>query len=225
MARGGAHIAIVDRNRDGAEETAALISREGGTSKVWEGDVTDYAGMAKIVGLVESVFGKIDILVNNAGVASDRCPLEDVTPEMFERSMRVHVGGTIFTTQAVLPGMKNRASGAIVNVSSIQGQVGYPNGATYNAAKGGILALTTGWAKELAPWHIRVNAVAPGHCLTPMPLQFDSPEVIAAKEQTIPLKRYGQPEDMAHAIVYLASEEASFVTGQVISPNGGFQMT
>lgn len=225
MARGGAHIAIVDRNRDGAEETAALISREGGTSKVWEGDVTDYAGMAKIVGLVESVFGKIDILVNNAGVASDRCPLEDVTPEMFERSMRVHVGGTIFTTQAVLPGMKNRASGAIVNLSSIQGQVGYPNGATYNAAKGGILALTTGWAKELAPWHIRVNAVAPGHCLTPMPLQFDSPEVIAAKEQTIPLKRYGQPEDMAHAIVYLASEEASFVTGQVISPNGGFQMT
>ena len=225
MARGGAHIAIVDRNRDGAEETAALISREGGTSKVWEGDVTDYAGMAKIVGLVESVFGKIDILVNNAGVASDRCPLEDVTPEMFERSMRVHVGGTIFTTQAVLPGRKNRASGAIVNLSSIQGQVGYPNGATYNAAKGGILALTTGRAKELAPWHIRGNAVAPGHCLTPMPLQFDSPEVIAAKEQTIPLKRYGQPEDMAHAIVYLASEEASFVTGQVISPNGGFQMT
>ena len=78
---------------------------------------------------------------------------------------------------------------------------------------------------EFAPWKIRVNAVAPGHCLTPMPLQFDSPEVIAAKEQTIPLKRYGQPEDMATAISYLASSAASFVTGQVISPNGGFQMT
>ena len=225
MARGGAHVAIVDRNREGADETADLIAKEGGISRVWTGDVTDYEGIARIVHLVEEAFGKIDILVNNAGVASDRCPLEEVTPEMFERSMRVHIGGTIFTTQSVLPGMKNRAAGVIVNLSSIQGQIGYPNGATYNAAKGGILALTTGWAKEFAPWKIRVNAVAPGHCLTPMPLAFDSPEVIAAKEQTIPLKRYGQPEDMANAISYLASCEASFVTGQIISPNGGFQMT
>ena len=100
--------------------------------------------------------------MNNAGVASDRCPLEDVTPEMFERSMRVHVGGTIFTTQAVLPGMKIRKHGAIVNLSSIQGIVGYPNGATYNAAKGGVLALTTGWAKELAPWRSGSTRWPPG---------------------------------------------------------------
>ena len=81
---------------------------------------------------------------------------------MFERSMRVHLGGTIFTTQAVLPGMKARKHGAIVNLSSIQGVVGYPNGATYNAAKGGVLALTTGWAKELAPWKIRGQRGSPG---------------------------------------------------------------
>ena len=225
MARAGAKVAIVDCNREGGDETAGMIAREGSRAKVWEGDVTDYSGMAKIVRRVEEAFEKIDVLVNNAGVGSDRCPLEEVTPAMFERSMRVHLGGTIFTTQAVLPGMKARKHGAIVNLSSIQGVVGYPNGATYNAAKGGVLALTTGWAKELAPWKIRVNAVAPGHCLTPMPLQFDSPEVIARKSEMIPLKRYGQPEDMGHAISYLASPQADFVTGQVISPNGGFQMT
>jgi NAD(P)-dependent dehydrogenase (short-subunit alcohol dehydrogenase family) len=224
MAERGADIAVLDRNLKGAEETAEKVRALGREAKVWEADVTDFSGMASTVKAVEKDFGKIDILVNNAGVSSDRCPVEDITPEMFHRSMYVHLGGAIFTTQAVIPGMKARSYGKIVNISSIQGMVGHANGATYNAAKGGVLALTKGWAKEFAEWRICVNAVAPGHCLTPMPMAFDSPEVLAKKAESVPFKRYGQPEEMGYAIAYLCSPEADFVTGQVISPNGGYLM-
>ena len=103
LARGGARVAILDRNREGGDETGGMVVREGGEAEVWEADVTDYGGMADVVRAVEERFAHVDILVNNAGVASDRCALEEVTPAMFERSMRVHLGGTIFTTQAVLP--------------------------------------------------------------------------------------------------------------------------
>ncbi|MBT6117549.1 MAG: SDR family oxidoreductase [Rhodospirillaceae bacterium] len=224
MAERGADIAVLDRNMEGAEETAEKVRALGRSAKIWEADVTDFGAMAEAVKAVEGAFGKIDVLVNNAGVSSDRCPLEEVTPEMFHRSMYVHLGGAIFTTQAVIPGMKARGYGKIVNISSIQGMVGHANGATYNAAKGGVLALTKGWAREFSEWKICVNAVAPGHCLTPMPMARDTPEVLAKKAESVPFKRYGQPEEMGYAIAYLCSPEADFVTGQVISPNGGYLM-
>ena len=178
--------------------------------------------MREIVATAEAAFGHIDILVNNAGVPSDRCPLEEVTEAMFERSFAVHVKGTLFTTQAVVPGMKARRVGKIVNISSIQAMGPFANGATYNGAKGAVLVMAKGWAKELAPWNICVNVIAPGHCLTPMVQSNDSPESIAEKAGTIPFGRYGQPEDMARTIAFLASPEADFITGQVISPNGGY---
>lgn len=222
MAERGADLVIVDVNEEGAEETAASVRALGRGASVWIADVTDVAAMRGVVVEAEAAHGAIDILVNNAGVASDRCPIEDVTEAMFDRSMAVHVRGTLFTTQAVVPGMKARRRGKIVNISSIQGTVGMANGATYNAAKGAVLALAKGWAKEFARWGICVNVVAPGHCRTPMPLAVDSEEVIARKAQAIPFKRYGEPEDMGYAITYLCSPEADFITGQVISPNGGF---
>ena len=144
---------------------------------------------------------------------------------MFERSIGIHVRGTMFTTQAVIPGMKQRRYGKIVNISSIQGTVGHTEGSTYNGAKGALLAMAKGWAKEFAPWNIAVNVVAPGHCMTPMPMAKDSPEVLAEEAKTVPFKRYGQPEEMGYAIAYLCSSEADFVTGQVISPNGGYIIT
>jgi len=218
-------VIVHDLNAKGAEETATMVEKAGRKARVAICDVSDVAAMRKAVSEGEAAFGAVDILVNNAGVPSDRCPLEDVTEEMFERSMRVHVKGTLFTTQAVVPGMKRRKFGKIVNISSIQGTVGYANGATYNGAKAAVLSMAKGWAKELAPWNIAVNVVAPGHCLTPMPLSKDSPEVIAKKAEGIPFKRYGQPEEMGYAIVFLCSPEADFVTGQVISPNGGYTIT
>ncbi len=222
MAERGANVIVHDLNRAGAEETAELVRKAGRKASVAICDVSDIAAMRNAVAEGEKQFGAIDILVNNAGVPSDRCPLEEVTEEMFERSMRVHVKGTLFTTQAVVPGMKRRMAGKIVNISSIQGTVGYANGATYNGAKAAVLAMAKGWAKELAPWKINVNIVAPGHCLTPMPMSKDSPETIAKKAEGIPFKRYAQPEEMGYAIAYLCSPEADFVTGQVISPNGGY---
>src|SRR3990170_1461012 len=149
MAERGADIIVHDVNGKGADETALRVRALGRRAEVRVADVADVAAMRRTVAESEAAFGRIDILVNNAGIPSDRCPLEDVTEAMFERSIGVHVKGTLFTTQAVVPGMKRRRYGKIVNISSIQGTVGYPNGATYNGAKGAVLAMAKGWAKEL----------------------------------------------------------------------------
>ena len=222
FAEQGADIAVFDINPAGAQETADAIKALGRQCGAWTVDVSDVNALQSAVADAEAQFGHIDILINNAGVPSDRCSIEAVTEEMFVNSFGVHVKGTLFATQAVVPGMKERCFGKIVNISSIQAMGAFANGATYNGAKGAVLAMAKGWAKEFAEWKINVNVVAPGHCLTPMPLSKDSPEVIEQKAQTIPFKRYGQPEDMANAIVFLCSEQANFITGQVISPNGGF---
>ena len=225
MAERGATICVQDLNGKGAEETVEMVKKVGGKAHAWAADVSNVAAMRAVVKEAEAKFGKIDILVNNAGIPSDRCPIEDVTEAMFERSMAVHVKGTLFTTQAVVPGMKQRRYGKIVNISSIQGTAGYSNGATYNGAKAAVASMAKGWARELAPWHINVNVVAPGHCMTPMPMSKDSPEVLAQKAKGIPWGRYGEPEEMGYAITYLCSPEADFITGQVISPNGGYTIT
>ena len=222
LAERGASIIVHDINEAGAEETARRVREAGGQAEVAICDVADPAAMNRVVS--DSAFEHIDILVNNAGVASDRCPIEEVTVKMYTRSFDIHVKGTLFTTQAVVPGMKDRKFGKIVNISSIQATGAYANGATYNGAKGAVLAMGKGWAKEFAPWGINVNIVAPGHCLTPMPLAVDSPEVIERKAKTVPFGRYGQPEEMGYSIAFLCSPEAAFITGQVISPNGGFQI-
>ncbi|MGH6954685.1 MAG: SDR family NAD(P)-dependent oxidoreductase [Alphaproteobacteria bacterium] len=221
MAARGADLVIHDINAKGAEETAERVRALARKARVWVADVSEVAAMRRVVGEAEREFGHIDILVNNAGIAADRRPLEDLTEEFFDREFAVHVKGTMFTTQAVVPGMQRRRYGKIVNISSINGTVAEPNSAAYNGAKGAVLAMAKGWAKELAPWNICVNIVAPGECLTPMPLARDSPEVIAEKAKKIPFGRYGQPEEMGYAIAFLCSPEADFITGQVISPNGG----
>jgi 3-oxoacyl-[acyl-carrier protein] reductase len=225
LARRGFNVAVHDIDPSTARDTAALARDLGVDADSFAADVADRRAMIDVVAAVESRFGRIDVLINNAGISSDRCPIEKVTEEMFQRSIGVHVGGTLWTTQAAVPGMKRRNSGCIVNVSSIQALVGWMEGATYNAAKGAILALTKGWAKEFAPWNIRVNVVAPGHTETEMTVRNDPAELRAAKAKTIPLGRYAQPDEMGAAIAFLASDDASFITGQVLSPNGGFVIT
>jgi 3-oxoacyl-[acyl-carrier protein] reductase len=134
--------------------------------------------------------------------------------------MNVHVKGSFFATQAVVPGMKRRKEGAIVNISSIWGMTGYHHDSNYCAAKAALLGLTKAWAKELAPWNIRVNAVAPGCVLTEMTIHKGK-KYIDDRAKLIPLGRWAEPVEMSQAVVFLASPEASFVTGQCISPNGG----
>ena len=222
MAERGADIIVHDINATGAEETAELVRAAGGKAEVSVCDVSDIAAMQRTV--AATALGDIDILVNNAGTPSDRCPIEAVTEAMLERSLNVHVKGTLFTTQAVVPGMKARKWGKIVNLSSIQGQSGFANGATYNGAKAAVLAMAQGWAKELAPWNINVNVIAPGHCMTNMTMSLDTPEELAHKATTIPFGRYAEPEEMAYTIAFLCSAEAAFITGQVVSPNGGYMV-
>lgn len=221
MAERGADIVIHDINEEGASETAALVRETGRTAGVWVADVADIAAMKSVVTEAEDHFGHIDILVNNAGIASDRRPFEEVTEEFFDLEFSIHVKGTMFTTQAVIPGMKRRQFGRIVNISSIDAISGPPNAAVYNSAKGAVLAMAKGWAKEFAPWNILVNIIAPGEILTPMPLSKMTPEAIAEKAKTILLKRYGKPEEIGYAIAFLCSPEADYITGQVLSPNGG----
>jgi 3-oxoacyl-[acyl-carrier protein] reductase len=133
----------------------------------------------------------------------------------------VHVKGSFFAAQAVIPGMKERRYGKIVNISSMWGMTGAPVAPHYCAAKAALLGFTKAWAKELAPWNIHVNAVAPGGVKSGGPIKLDSAETLKAKEARVPLKRYCEPVEIAYAVAYLASPEADFVTGQVISPNGG----
>ena len=218
----GAMVVVQDIDENSCIETSHLVKNSGGKSIYYQGDVGDIERIKEIVVDIGQALGGVDILVNNAGTSSDRCPLENVTLDMFQRSINVHVKGTLFTTQAVIPFMKRKKWGTIVNISSTQALTGVSEGATYNAAKGAIISLTKGWAKEFAPWNITVNAVAPGHTETEMTIKNDSIEVRKKKAESIPLKRYGKPEEIAAAIVFLCSDYARFITGQVLSPNGGF---
>ena len=225
FAERGADVVILDINADGADETVQKVNALGRRAKAIEVDVADVKAVHEAVEEAEAHFGHIDVLLNNAGIGSDRCPLEDVTEDLFDRMFGVHVKATVFTTQAVIPGMKERGFGKVVNISSIQAMSAYANGATYNGAKGAILAISKGWAKEFSPWKINVNSVAPGHCLTPMPIsRGDTPEILAEKAKSVPFGRYGTAEEMAYSIAFLCSPEAEFITGQVISPNGGFSI-
>ena len=225
LAACGAAVMVHDISSEGACETARLIEAPGGEASVWVADVADVAAMRTVVADGEVKHGHIDILVNNAGIVSEFRPLEEVTESMFDRAIAVHVRGTLFTTQAVVPGMKRRRYGKIINVSSIQGIVGAPNGATYNAAKGAVLALAKGWAKEFAPFNITVNVLAPGPIMTPMVLNKLPPEYFPERAKQIPLGRWGTAEEMAHVLGFLCGPEADFMTGQVVSPNGGIVIT
>ena len=170
---------------------------------------------AKIAGA-----GQIDILVNNAGI--DRPgTIEEIDEASFDEMFGIHVKGSFFATQAVVPGMKQRRFGKIVNVSSIWGMVAYSSHSHYCGAKAALLGLTKAWAKELAPFNINVNALAPGGVWTEMELAQRGPEGIREAESKVPMGRWSQPEEQAETVLFLVSERSSFITGQCISPNGG----
>ncbi|MFO0996578.1 MAG: glucose 1-dehydrogenase [Alphaproteobacteria bacterium] len=222
MAERGAKVAVQDIRPDAAAETVRLIRADGGEADFLAGDVADKAHILELVRMAESRFGRIDILVNNAGVPGELGTTETTTEAGFDRTYAVNVKGMVFATQAVVPGMKARRSGKIVNISSRWAQVGSDFGIDYCGTKAAVLGLTKAWAKELAPWRICVNAVAPGGVWTDMALQErGTPEEIREVEKSVPLGRWAQPRELAFAVAFLASPEADFITGQVIAANGG----
>ncbi len=206
--------------KDCAESLAAALAAEGCRCMTVQADVSDRAQVNHMVRRVEETFGPVSLLVNNAGVAGQAL-FQDVTDELWHRYFSVNVDGAFHTIQAVLPHMLRRHSGCIVNVSSIWGLRGASCEVTYSATKAALIGLTRSLAMELAPSGIRVNCVAPGVIRTDM-LDALPPEVLPQLAQETPLGRLGTPEDIAAAVAFLSSEEADFITGQVLTSDGGF---
>jgi 3-oxoacyl-[acyl-carrier protein] reductase len=215
---------LVLQDIDGArlEATAAELRATGSKVQTIVSDISDGPATAAAIEKAHTALGHIDILINNAGVFDHYGPIEDIPFEAWERMFNVHVKGSFVATKAVVPGMKQRRRGKIINISSVFGMVGSASHSHYCGAKGALLALTKAWAKELAPSNIMVNAIAPGGVWTEMSIaEMGGVENVKAREQTVPLKRWAQPEEIAHLALYLASPESDFITGQVVSPNGG----
>jgi 3-oxoacyl-[acyl-carrier protein] reductase len=217
LAAGGAAVIVQDVAADKAAETVALIAAEGGTATPLVCTVADEAALRDGVARQGE---PVAILVNNAGVPGFNAPLEAIDRAAYQRLFDVHVWGTIAATRAVLPGMKAARFGRIVNVSSNRAQVGFEVSSHYGAAKAAVANLAKSWARELAPHGILVNAIAPGVTRTGMTLGYGE-ESVAAEAALNLVKRWAEPEEMAEWIAVLVGPKGSFMTGQLLCPNGG----
>ena len=206
--------------KEAAEAVAAELRAMGRRAMVCQADVANREAVFAMVQAVEQELGPVSLLVNNAGIAG-QCLFQDVTDELWNRYMAVNLGGARNTIQAVLPHMIHEKEGCIINISSMWGLRGASCEVTYCCTKAALIALTRSLALELAPSHIRVNCVAPGVIDTDM-VQVLGQETLDALAEQTPLGRLGTPEDIAHAVAFFASDKASFLTGQVLTADGGF---
>jgi 3-oxoacyl-[acyl-carrier protein] reductase len=219
LAKSGARVAIVGRDLQKAQDAAAAV---GNRSQGFACDVTDTAAVAKLVTDVEAAFGSIDILVNNAGITRDNLVMR-LKDEDWDAVINANLRGAFAAIRAVSRGMMKRRSGRIINVSSIIGIIGNKGQANYAASKAGLIALTKSVAKELGSRNILVNAVAPGFIETEMTASM-TPEAREALGKQIALERLGTPQDVAATVAFLASDLASYITGQVLVVDGGMVM-
>ena len=225
LAAQGNPVALCDINSSAAQQAVRRISETGGCAVACVADVSDQAAVDAAVLQARSELGPLGILVHAAGICT-LTPFAALDPASFDRTIAVHLRGAYLTARAVVNDMLDASWGRIVNITSVAGLNGGGAGlAHYAAAKGGIIGFTKALAHELAPRGITVNAIAPGLIDTPMVRGSGMPDsVLAQLAARMPVGRIGQPEDIATACAFLVSADASFITGQVISPNGGAYM-
>jgi 3-oxoacyl-[acyl-carrier protein] reductase len=218
FAKNGAKVVVADYNVMAAKEVAEEIKANGGDALFLWLDVTDRKSVEDIVKHTINLYGKIDILINNAGITRDKTLLK-MTEEQFDAVINTNLKGVFNMTQAAIPHMLEQGSGRIINTSSVvrNGNVGQTN---YSASKAAVVAMTKTWAKEFGRKGINVNAVAPGFMKTPMTEAMPK-DVLNIMANMVPLKRLGEPEDIANAYLFLASEMSNYVNGTVLEVDGG----
>ncbi len=228
FAAAGAKVAVFDMNLEAAQKVADAILAAGGTAAAFKCDITNRAEVDGAVAATEAQFGPIDVLVNNAGWDVFK-PFVKTVPAEWERLIAINLTGALHMLHAVLPGMSERKYGRIVNIASDAARGGSAGEAVYSACKGGLVALSKTLAREHARHNITVNVVCPGPTDTALLAGVaegarDPAKLIEAFRSAIPLGRLGQPDDLASAIAFFGSDDASFITGQVISVSGGLTM-
>ncbi len=222
MAVGGHRVALAARSQEKLEEVAETVRQTGGEPFVVDMDLASRESIAAGFKRVAQEFGRIDILVNNAGITKDGLAIRMKQAD-WESVLQTNLSGAFYAIQQVLPGMMREEWGRIVNISSVVGETGNPGQVNYVASKAGLIGLTKALAREMGSRNITVNAVAPGFIETEMTEALPANLKQKMIDET-PLKRIGSADDVAHAVRFLASEEASFITGHVLDVNGGMYM-
>lgn len=227
MVEEGAQVAITDVNDEAGRALAESISASGGKVRYWHCNVGDEREVAAMVQGVVEAFGGLDVLVNNAGIAGANKPTHELTEAEWDQVQTVNVKGVFFATKAAIPHLRNRGGGSIVNLSSIYGLISAPDLPPYHASKGAVRMMTKTDALTYARDRIRVNSVHPGFIWTPLVEKFlaEQGDVEAGRralDELHPVGHVGEPDDIAWGIVYLASDEARFVTGSELVIDGGY---
>jgi len=221
LARRGATVIVADWNLAAAEAVSNEIRASGGSAMVVEVDISDAAQVEAMVQRVLDAYGRIDILINNAAIGHAK-PFLEISLEEWNRVLAINLTGQFLCAQAVARAMVQRGGGRIVNVASISGQRGGTGRAAYGAAKAGVILLTRVMAVELAARGIAVNAISPGPTETDQVRQCHDDATRAAYYERLPIRRYADPAEIAKAALFLASDEASFVSGHILNVDGGF---
>ena len=222
FAREGARVAVVDRVAEAGEETAGLIREQGGEAVFVEADVADAAAVERMVAVTVETYGRLDVLFNNAGVEGPSVDLLDYGEDDWARVIAVNLTAVYRAMRAAIPHMISQGGGVILSTASVAGLVGLARSSAYSAAKAGVIGLTRTVALEYGPQGIRANCICPGFVATPM---LD--RVLGSRDESVlhrltPLRRVGTPDDIAQAALYLASDEASYVTGVPFMVDGGY---
>lgn len=220
LAGAGAHVVLADIDLAAAQRVRDGLLGQGLLATALYLDVAAIGTFGHFTDAVADAAGDVDILVNNAAIGGGE-PFAEVTPERFDAVFSVSARGTFFLTQAVLPGMRRRGGGRIVNISSLIAARGAPGNPHYAGAKAAMLGFTRAWAVELAPFGIAVNAVLPGLTHTRMALDALGEEALRARAGSVPAGRLGTSRDIAAAVLFLCNDSTDFLTGQALSPNGG----